>query len=197
MNVLGVIFDQKLQWSNQIASCASKSSKALCAIKLIRRYFSTKELLQLITSNFYSILYYNSEIWHLPTLKFNLKRKLLSLSANALKVCMKYDTSMISFETIHELNNRAVPKKYMLYRHALTLYKILNSHDYSLEWCSINFNQIFTSRQTNFMAVNNSVLKVGQNAFANRTFKLNNKIPLSWFNNGVETFKIKCKKEFL
>ena len=42
-----------------------------------KKYFNTTELLQLITSNFYSILYYNSEIWHLPSLKGNLKGKLL------------------------------------------------------------------------------------------------------------------------
>ena len=39
--------------------------------------------------------------------------------------------------------------------------------------------------------------KVGLNAFANRTFILNNKIPLKWFNMTLETFKIHCKKEFL
>ena len=49
INVLGVIFDQKLQWSDHIAHCIKKSSKALTAIRLIRRYFNTKELLQLVT----------------------------------------------------------------------------------------------------------------------------------------------------
>ena len=63
--VLGVIFDQKLQWSDRVAHCIAKSNKALTAIRMIKRFFSTQELLQLITANFYSILYYNSEIWHL------------------------------------------------------------------------------------------------------------------------------------
>ena len=42
---------------------------ALSAIRLIRNYFNTDELLKLITSNFNSILYYNSEVWHLRTLQ--------------------------------------------------------------------------------------------------------------------------------
>ena len=197
INVLGVIFDQKLQWSEQVAYCGLKSSRALGAIRIIRRFFSTRELLQLVTSNVYSLLYYNSEIWHLPSLKQTLKVKLLSLSSHALKVCMKYDSSLMSFENIHKLNQRALPCNYMLYRQALTLYRIWNSQDYSLEWCAINFNQVLTSRQVNFAAINCSKLRIGQNAFANRLFVLNNRIPLAWFNSTRDTFKIKCKKEFL
>jgi hypothetical protein len=59
MNVLGVVFDSRLQWAQQVANSVSKANKALCAIRYIRRYFTTKELLGLITSNYYSILYYN------------------------------------------------------------------------------------------------------------------------------------------
>ena len=58
INVLGSISDQKLQWSDHIAHCILKSSKALTAIRQIKRFFTTKELLQLITSTFYSVLYY-------------------------------------------------------------------------------------------------------------------------------------------
>ena len=121
----------------------------------------------------------------------------MSLSANALTICMKYDTQMVFFTKIHKMNQRATPQKYLLYRHALMLYKILNSNDYSLEWCGLNYNQIFTTRQMNFIASKSNKLKVGQNAFANRSYILNNKIPLTWFNSSVETFKIKCGKFFL
>ena len=41
-----------------------------------------------ITMNVYSILYNNSEIWHLSGLKINLKQKVLSVSAKAIKTCM-------------------------------------------------------------------------------------------------------------
>ena len=53
MNVLGVIFDQKLHWVSHISHCIAKANKALVAIRMIRRFFNTKELLQLITSNFF------------------------------------------------------------------------------------------------------------------------------------------------
>ena len=69
INILGVIFDSKLQWSDHIAHTIKNSMSALNAIRLIKKFFTQKELLWLVTSNFYLIMYYNSEIWHLPSLK--------------------------------------------------------------------------------------------------------------------------------
>ena len=50
-------------------------------------YFTKSELLQLISANVFSVLYYNSEIWQ-PSLKIELKNKLTSISARAIKTCM-------------------------------------------------------------------------------------------------------------
>ena len=86
INILGVIFDSKLTWADHISHAIKCSITALNAIRIIKRFFTKKELLSLVTSNFYSILYYNSEIWQIPTLKTTLKQSLLSTSAKALKV---------------------------------------------------------------------------------------------------------------
>ena len=57
--------------------------------------------------NFYSILFYNSEVWHLPTLHQSLKNNLLSISAKAIKICAKSkDTWMLSFGSPHEMAGR-------------------------------------------------------------------------------------------
>ena len=69
INVLGITFDSKLNWAKHVANQINKANKALHAIKLIKRYFKQDEILSLLTSNFYSILYYNSEVWHIPKLK--------------------------------------------------------------------------------------------------------------------------------
>ena len=69
-------------------SILKKSASARNAICLIKRIFNTTELVHLVTSRFYSILYYNSEVWHLPSLKNTLKESLLSASAKTLKLFM-------------------------------------------------------------------------------------------------------------
>ena len=197
INVLGVIFDQKLQWGEQINNCTTKANNAITAIRMFKKFFTTKELLQLVTSNVYSTLYYNSEIWHLHSLKGTLKQKLLSTSAKAIKMCVKYWTNDVSFHELHKKFNRATPENYLLYKHALALFKLLTNGNFTTEWVALNFNQILTSRQTLFMSLRANKRKVGLNALANRVFILNNKIPLAWFSMSIDTYKIHCKKVLL
>ena len=132
--------------SKQVGNTILKSNRALNAIRLVKSYFTNKELLQILTSNFYSVLYYNSEIWHLPSLSVNLKQKLFSASAIALKTCTKINDLGISYHQYHVINNRATPDKLLEYKHALSLYKLYNDSPHSLEWLALNNNQILTSR---------------------------------------------------
>ena len=69
INVLGVFFDSKLQWQPQVENIIKKLNMARYAISLIRKYFDRNELNKLLMANFYSILYYNCDIWLIPTLK--------------------------------------------------------------------------------------------------------------------------------
>ena len=198
INVLGVIFDSKLQWGPQVTATITKASRALNAIRLIQHYFTQQELLQLITSNFYSVLFYNSEVWHLNTLKQSIKNSLLSISAKAIKVCAKTnDNWLLSFPQLHEMAGRATPEKLMQYKLALQLYRTFNDAIPTQDWTTINFNAIFTTRQTKFAISNSSRLKVGMNKVSNRFHHLNNKIELNWLNMTYGTYKINCKKLFL
>ena len=53
---------------------------------------------------------YNSEIWHLPSLKTTLKQKLLSASAKALRACTKVIDYYQSFISLHTICRRATPE---------------------------------------------------------------------------------------
>ena len=114
INVLGVIFDSKLQWGPQVESAIKKSNKAKHAIMLIRKYFNKTELSTLLTSNYYSILYYNCDVWLIPSLKPQLKQLLLSASAKALNICTPNYNNVMSYDQIHAMNNRATPKQMMI-----------------------------------------------------------------------------------
>ena len=197
MNVLGVAFDCKLNWQIQVQKVITKAKSNLHAIQLIRNHFTKKETLQLITSNYYSVLYYNSEIWHLPSLSNITKKQLLSASAQPLKMCThNYDQS-ISFITLHTLNNRATPDKMIKYKTSLLLHKIVNNNEMSLEWQQLFFNQNFNQRNNRANFRDLSKYRIGKNLITNRLNILNNKIPYDWFNESIQSFKIKCKALFL
>ena len=142
-------------------------------------------------------LFVNKSLIQLNSLKQNLKQKILSSSARALKLCMHFDTNMYSFERIHSINKRATPEKFMIYKHAIQLFKLYNDGCDSLEWQFLNFNQVLTLRQTLFCTMKANLRRVGLNALANRLFILNNKIPLDWLNLSYNSFKIKCKEKLL
>jgi hypothetical protein len=110
---------------------------------LIRQFFNTKELLGLITSNFYSILYYNSEVWNLPTIKPQLKQQLVSASGRALKACTFKSDPEGSFIGLHKLNHRTTPNRVMIYKHALMKYKLYNYREHLTEWSHLNFQHQF------------------------------------------------------
>ncbi len=197
INVLGVLFDSKLQWSAHISKTILKANRALCAIRLIKNYFTKDELRTLLTANFYSILFYNSEIWHIPTINPHSKQLLLASSAKALKLCIKDHSILYSYENIHSLTKRATPQQLSTFKHAILLFKLYNNSMSTSDWVKLNFQQIITSRQTNFMIVQTRNYKIGNNLLCNRLTLLNNKIPLSWLSLPFERFKLNCKEKFL
>ena len=197
INVLGVEVDSKLLWNIHISKAIAKAKKAQHAIRLIRKFFNKNELNFLLTANVYSILYYNSDIWHIPTLSPNLKQQLLSASASALKICTPMYNYLTSHLSLHSMNNRATPSKMLLYKHALLLHKTYNDTKMSPEWLGLNFQQNFNNRNEMVNIIDTSKYKIGKNLLVNRLRILNGKIKLDDLNLSLEAFKIKYKELFL
>jgi hypothetical protein len=93
-------------------------------VQIIRKHFNTRELVQILTSNFFSILYYNSEVWMLNNLNASLKRSLLSTSANALKMAVCYPKHNINYKLTQ--TERATPEMFSVHKLSLLLFKLYN-----------------------------------------------------------------------
>ena len=97
VNMLRVIFVSKLQWQPHFSNAIKKAKKSLHALNLNKPYFTNDEMRQLETSFFNSILYFNSEIWHIPTINHHSKQQLLSALSLALKLCTPGKTDRIRY----------------------------------------------------------------------------------------------------
>ena len=196
MNVLGVEFDSKLNWSQQVTNTIVKSNKALCALKLIKKYMFPHEMKSLLISNYYSILYYNSQIWLSPTLCHESKQQLMSASANALRSCINLPNPFISFEAIHKYFKQSTPAQIGLYGISLLLFTIFNEIKQSRDWLAFTDQIIMTGRQQKFDIIRANNYKIGLNVPVNKFYFIRNMIDLNLLNLPYHLFKRKRKIQF-
>jgi hypothetical protein len=197
MNILGILFDKHLNWKDHINKAVTEANQRLFALKVIKRYFSNSELKSLLTSLFFSSLYYGSEIWHLPKLSAELKKKLKRTSANALKIYLDQVTPFTTHTEIHLMAQRSPPENYCLYKHAILMYKLFNDCIPALEHLHLNFQLADNERSEFLNFTRNDNFRVGANILINRFTELNGLINKNWLLLSLNSYKIKCKSIFL
>ena len=151
----------------------------------------------LLTANFYSILYYNCEIWMSEGLHARKKQLLLSASTNALKILGNNTDIRISFIQKHKYEKRALQMDFSKYKLSIQLYKIYDGKEMDNDWLDMNSQQNFNSRSKLFQINDRSKIRIGKNIIANRMTILNNLINLDWLNLSLIAFKLKVKDLFL
>ena len=121
----------------------------------------------------------------------------LSVSANALRTCMMYNSNEISFDNIHKICK--TPKQITLYQLSLKLHKLLNEvpNERSLEHVAILDQMICTGRQLSVKTFKNNKSKIGLNTTANKIYPLNGLISFDSLNLGFVHFKKLMKIQFL
>ena len=194
MNVLGVIFDSKLNWNAQVSNAIMKANRSLYAIKLLTKYFNSPEIKMLLNSYFYSTLYYNSQIWLSNNLDQNSKQTLLSASAKALRLTRPLGTRILSFEELHKISKQSTPAQVALFKLSIELYKLYNSENASMNHTRLATQIIVGRRQNFFMCFRQNNYKIGLNSLVNKFFYLNGKIPLDLLNLNLSGFKYKMKR---
>ena len=167
------------------------------AIKRISRFFNKEERTMLITSLFYSKLYYGSEVWHLPERTTAQNKMIKFASANALRIITNEITIYHTHTEIHRMTNRALPDQMIQYKHALMMYKLFRQCTPDVEFINLNFQANLNQRiqHHNFIKIQN--YNVGHNILLNRLCSLNNTIMQSWTNESYLSYKLKCKNLFL
>jgi len=193
MSVLGVIFDSKLEWSLQVENSVKKARCALQGLRVINKYFTTPERLILITSFFYSRLYYGSQVWLIPSLKRILKNKLFSASGAALRLLDKDS----SFKDLHKKFNRATPTQFQKYTTAISLYDLIKKEIPEDEWINLQFNIQNDRPNENLSFQANNKLQCGFNCQSNRFRSITNEIDKKWIDLTRDAYKTKCKKRLI
>ena len=197
INILGIQFDSCLKWNMQYSKAIKEANSNLYAIKRIAKFFNKEERSTLITSLYFSKLYYGSEVWHLPE-RTNAQNKMIkSASANALKTITNKITIFHTHTQIHNMTKRALPDQMLKYKHALMLYKLYRQCIPNEEFIGLNFQANLNQRLQYHNFIKRQNYSVGSNILLNRLCCLNNEILQSMTDETYLSYKIKCKKLFL
>ena len=151
----------------------------------------------LITSLFFSKLYYGSEVWHLPERTTAQNKMIKFASANALRIISNEITIYHTHTEIHQMTKRALPDQMVKYKHALMMYKLFRQCMPENEFIHLNFQANLNQRQQYHTFIKTQNYNVGNNILLNRMHSLNNTIPKSMTDDSYLTFKLKCKEMFL
>ena len=101
----------------------------------------------------------------LTHLKHNPETETVKCVTKALKTCVKYVDPMTSFNNIHIMCNRATPNQMMKYKSALCLFKLYNCNFNTIEFSTLNFNQVLTSRQNTFKFLKSNRTRIVMKVF--------------------------------
>ena len=149
----------------------------------------------LLNTNYYSILFYNSEIWLLPSLSRPIKQNLLSASVAPLKMCWTTYHPLMSYERLQNISDRPTPTDYTKYSHEVLLHKIYNNQNQTMDWLDLNLKFQHQMWKANFFDTSKNI--PGKNLLSNRLTVINNVIQYNWLNLPFKSFKNLSRKLFL
>jgi len=194
MNILGITFDQQLNWSNHIQKTVNKLKGVNQCIKHLKKYFRGEDLLTLVKTKILALLYYGSEVWFGPHTKKNLVKKVEKVCKQNLRVAISKDFQNIRSQDLYQITGILSPDNKMKLVHLQMLVKIWNKEDPRCIFEHMKDNRIYYNRRRNILFFSNDYrLKFGMNCFANRLKDILNNLEF----NPVNMNKNQVKKNFI
>jgi len=170
MKVLGVYFDSKLKWEKHIRHTIAKCNSKLSVLRKIRRKFNKEQFSKIITSQYYSVLYYCSELWFNHTTKANLRNLVRTAHYKALRILVYDFDSQKTKSELTKTCKRATPTEWSKYTQASFVIKCLNTDDSPQFLKQTLLETIFTTRRNPKKGrfFNNAKGKIGKQRISNR-----------------------------
>jgi hypothetical protein len=192
IKVLGITMDTTLTWNEHISNAVSNVQSKIHAVRMIQRFFLTDEILQLLKAYCYPSLYYASSVWLTPSLNAKLKSNLFSSSGKILSTI-----EVNSYKNLHKKFTRATPEMWLKYELAISLYDLNVTKLPLSDWQLLQINTLKNRRSTKLHFTATNKLRCGLNILPNRFKTITNRIDTNWLSLTKDTYKQKCKKEFI
>ena len=168
MNVLGLIFDHKLQWGAQVEKILREANSRTQAIRHIQQHLTRKECLAVAHGLFFSKFYYCSGVWLTDMLAKTLLQRLTTASNSCLRAALGYKIKDISTSALHSKANILTPYQRSFYDKALIFWRVINSCEPECLHLDLLNQGVHNERKKTFYLKQNNVGKIGRFSFENR-----------------------------
>jgi len=200
MKALGLTLDAHLNWEDHILKQSKQCDKITMGFNLLKKHFNRDELLTLVTSLFYSKLYYASEVWLSSNLSMRSQKLLLTTSSRVLKTisgikCNHEDK--ISYYELHKRLNRATPQMMTLYVQATCLHRVLTNNVPNNVFLDLLYHHYEARRHYKPTFSKTNKTRVGCNIFRNRIQKSTNQLSTDLTVLSYNQLKVIAKRDFL
>jgi len=198
MNILGVTFDKRMSWEAQLHRVSGRCRSLRPALRILSRKLNRKEFLKIVTSHYYSNLYYCSELWFHP-LTCRLKKKINYVHFFPLQLALKDFKREISYKNLCLLTQRADPTEVNDYKLAKCLISISNNCTPFSLFQDLLVNAVSENRnQLKPWFIDTSRTRIGRQSFSNRVTNVSKRLDFDWYGCNIkpETLRRLLKSVF-
>jgi hypothetical protein len=194
MKALGIHFEPDLSWNRQVDSALSKSHYVVKRIRYLSKWLTKDDRLKLVTSQYFSILYYAAPVW-IGSLNVAAWKRLNSAHYRALRAVVGFHVRKRS--EIDLMTKRAKPPEWARYSIASTVIKLYNSSDTNIAKTLRSSAYVNDRLPRRAKFIDQSKFKVGKQSLPNRIGYLFSKMKFDWIGDITDDMLRKSlKKEF-
>jgi hypothetical protein len=194
LKVLGVIFDEKMDWGLQVENVIKRTNKILHGLRGVKKFVNVQQARQIVTAFYFSVLYYGCESWFTRNLQFHHKRKIRSSHYRALR--MVYGINL-SRDQIDQISQRSTPDEWSDYVNAKMLCRVVITGS-PRRLSEMVKSTSYTERRKpgQMFFYDESKKKIGRQCFKNRLCNISKQIKFKWLECPVNSLRPKLKKCF-
>jgi len=182
LRVLGIWFDREMSWERHLQTVMGSCRRIRPALRVLKKKLNLSEFLQVITSHYYSRLYYGCEVWY-NCLKQNLKNKISAVHHFPLRLALNDFRRSLSRKQLSLKCNRAPPQELVDFRIAKTVINVCVNADPFVLFQDLLANAHYSNRQPlRPLFFDNSRLRIGRQSLNNRVSDIISRLNFNWLD---------------
>ena len=196
MKILGLIFDNRLSWEAQVNQAVNKAKRILSGLKAIRGFLTDVEFKRVLTSHFYPVLLYASEVWF-PCSGYKSRARVTSVHYCALRVMVHDRFNNISRYKLNTMAERATPSEWASFATAKLGVRVIQASQPLRLALSLTTNSYEKNRSPGrLFFFSDSRKRIGDQSLRNRLGPVMNDLCFPWINSSPDALRINLKKHF-